>query len=91
MRAQRRAHHEGEFHLVKRSLEIRERNGAKDCAAFVTGDFRFVTPDICEQAAATVGCSEIRVREEWAGHSVKDSMLLPLLFLQDPERSVGVI
>ena len=55
-------HYEGEFHLVKRSLEIPDGNGAKNCTAFVARDFRLVTPDICDQTPATVGCSEIGMR-----------------------------
>ena len=62
MRAYRRTHLKGEFHLVKRSLEIPDGNGAKNCTAFVARDFRLVTPDICEQAPAAVGCSEIGMR-----------------------------
>ena len=55
-------HYEGEFHLVKRSLEIPERNGAKNCATFVARDLCLVIPDICDQAAATVRCSKIGMR-----------------------------
>ena len=54
----------GKLHLVKRSPEIRKRNGAKDYAAFAARDFRSASPDICEQAAATVRCSEIGMRQE---------------------------
>jgi hypothetical protein len=90
MRAHRGTHHEGVFHLVKLSPEIRERKSPNYRAAFVARDFSLVTPDICEQPAATVGCSEIGVREEWEEHCVKGSMLLFCRSLQDPKRPVGV-
>jgi hypothetical protein len=61
----------GKLHLVQRSLESRERNGAKDYAAFVARDFRLVSPDICDQTAATVRSSEIGMRQVWLGHRLR--------------------
>ena len=91
MRAHRGTHREGKLHLVKRALQVRGRYRANDGAAFVALDIRLIAADNGQQAAATVQRSDIGIREQWAGHCVKDSMLLPLLSLQDPERSVGVI
>jgi len=67
MRAYHGTHFEGEFHLVKRPLQVRRRNGANDSAAFVALDIRLIAADDAEQAAATIRRSEIRMREHWAG------------------------
>src|SRR5262252_883857 len=67
MRAHRGTHLEGEFHLVKRALQIRGLNRANDSATFIARDLRLVTTELGEQAAATARCSEISMWKDWAG------------------------
>jgi len=55
-------HHEGEFHLVKRPLQVRRPNSANDGAAFVALDSRLLSTDDAVQTATTVWCSEIGMR-----------------------------
>ena len=45
MRGHRGSHHKGEFHLVKRPLQLRSRKGANDSAAFVARDIRLLSTD----------------------------------------------
>jgi hypothetical protein len=62
MRAHFNTHFEGEFHLVKRPLQIRRRNCANDGATFVALDTRVISADDGVQTAATVWRSEVGMR-----------------------------
>ena len=62
MRAHLGTHPEGDFHLVKRMLQMLGRHRANDGATFVALDTRLISPDDAVQTSATVWRAEFGMR-----------------------------